>query len=149
MREYMERLRGRGELLVSDRPVEARHELAAVTEKVQKTSNRPILFTNVSGSALPVLTNIYGSRERLAEILAIEPAQFCRKWSELATTGAGGAGPLQVEADPPAGLIEGKLSELPLLTYSAKDGGPYFTSALFLANDPETGVGNLSFHRSM
>ena len=66
MRHYLERLRQRGELLVTDRPVSARHELAAITEKVQRTSNRPILFTNVSGTELPVLTNTYGSRERLA-----------------------------------------------------------------------------------
>ena len=35
MRHYLERLRQRGELLVTDRPVSARHELAAITEKVQ------------------------------------------------------------------------------------------------------------------
>ena len=84
MRHYLERLRQRGELLVTDRPVSARHELAAITEKVQRTSNRPILFTNVSGTELPVLTNTYGSRERLAGILGIGPRDFCRKWNELA-----------------------------------------------------------------
>ncbi len=146
MRNYMERLRESGELLVTDRHVEAKHELAAVTQKVQETSNRPILFTNVSGSKLPVLTNIYGSRERLADILGIEAADFCRKWTELT---AASDGELQIEVDTPADLIDCKLSDLPLLTYSARDGGPYFTSALFLAKDPETGVGNLSFHRSM
>jgi UbiD family decarboxylase len=148
MRKYMEDLRARGELLVTDRGVEAKHELAAVTQKVQQTSNKPILFTNVSGSKLPVLTNIYGSRERLADILGIEAADFCRKWSELTATGGVG-GELRIEVDTPADLIDCKLSDLPLLTYSARDGGPYFTSALFLARDPETGVGNLSFHRSM
>jgi UbiD family decarboxylase len=83
VRNYLERLRQRGELLITDRPVAARHELAAVTEKVQRTLNRPILFTNVSGTRLPVVTNVYGSRERLAEILGIGPREFCRKWSEL------------------------------------------------------------------
>lgn len=148
MRDYMERLRARGDLLVSNAKIEAKHELAAVTQKVQQTSNRPILFTNVSGSDLPVLTNIYGSRERLADILGIDAADFCRKWTELTALG-GLEGDLRVEVDMPPDLIDTKLSELPLLTYSARDGGPYFTSALFLAEDPETGVGNLSFHRSM
>jgi UbiD family decarboxylase len=76
MRQYMQRLRDRGELLVTDRPVRARHELAAVTEKVQRTVNKAILFTNVSGTRLPVLTNTYGSRERLAQILGIGPREF-------------------------------------------------------------------------
>ena len=60
MRNYMKRLQARGDLLITDTPVEARHELAAVTQKVQQTTNQPILFNNVSGSALPVLTNTYG-----------------------------------------------------------------------------------------
>ena len=148
MRHYLERLRRRGEVLVTERPVAARHELAAVTEKVQRTSNRPILFTDVSGTELPVLTNIYGSRERLAEILGIGPRDFCRKWNELTTLGALD-GPPKRSVAMPNDLVDARLSDLPLLTYSERDGGPYFTSALFLAEEPETGVPNLSFHRSM
>ena len=148
MRHYLERLRQRGELLVTDRPVAARHEVAAVTERVQRTSNRPILFTNVSGTRLPVLTNTYGSRERLAEILGIGPRDFCRKWTELASLGTS-QGPAKRNVPTPGDLIEARVSDLPLLTYSERDGGPYFTSALFLAEEPETGVPNLSFHRSM
>ena len=148
MRHHLERLRQRGELLVTDRPVSARHELAAITEKVQRTSNRPILFTNVSGTELPVLTNTYGSRERLAEILGIGPRDFCRKWNELANLGALD-GPPKRSVPMPNDLSDAKVSDLPLLTYSERDGGPYFTSALFLAEEPETGVPNLSFHRSM
>ncbi len=84
MRRYMERLRRDGEPLVVERQVEARHELAAVTDKVQRTVNKPLLFERVSGTALPVLTNIYGRRERLAGILGIAP-------TASAATGAGWA----------------------------------------------------------
>lgn len=61
-------------------------------------------------------------------------------------------------AHPPAGLVSarepgerthGKVSDLPLITTFAKDGGPYFNSAIYIAKDPETGVHNLSFHRTM
>jgi hypothetical protein len=45
--------------------------------------------------------------------------------------------------------VECRLSDLPLITYSERDAAPYFTSAMFIAREPETGVGNLSFHRSM
>ena len=148
MRNYLKRLQARGDLLVTDTPVAARHELAAVTQKVQQTTNQPILFNNVSGSALPVLTNTYGSRERLAEILGIEPHDFCRKWSELTSLGSF-EGPLKRSVPMPNDLIDCQLSDLPLITYSERDGGPYFTSALFVAEEPETGVPNLSFHRSM
>jgi UbiD family decarboxylase len=45
--------------------------------------------------------------------------------------------------------VDCRLSDLPLITYSERDAAPYFTSAMFLAKEPETGVQNLSFHRSM
>lgn len=147
MRHYMERLRARGDLMVVDREVDPAHELAAVTAAAQKRWGKAVLFTNVKGTRFPVLTNIYGSRERLAELIGIHPGDFCRQWSNLANLGAASA---QTE---PAGetpeLVECKLSDLPLITYSDRDGAPYFTSAMFMAKDPETGVGNLSFHRSM
>ena len=94
------------------------------------------------------MTNIYGSRKRLAELLGIEPDEFCHKWTEL-TTLSGYDGPLKKEVSEPSDLVECKLSDLPRLWYSARDGGPYFTSAIFVAEEPETGNPNLSFHRSM
>src|SRR5690606_28859788 len=102
------------------------------------------------GTTLPVLTNIYGTRQRLAEILGIDPENFCREWNELAniaSTRESALVPSQPAAAPT--LVDCKLSDLPLITYSEKDAAPYFTSAMFLAKDPETGVRNLSFHRSM
>ena len=95
-----------------------------------------------------MLTNTYGSRERLADILGIGPRDFCHKWNELANLGALD-GPPKRRVPMPNDLADAKVSDLPLLTYSERDGGPYFTSALFLAEEPETGVPNLSFHRSM
>jgi UbiD family decarboxylase len=45
--------------------------------------------------------------------------------------------------------VQSSRSALPLITYHEKDAGPYFTSAIFLAREPDSGVPNLSFHRSM
>lgn len=149
MREYMERLRARGELLEVRREVNAKHELAAVTQAAQRRWNKPVLFHKVTGTTLPVLTNIYGSRERLAEILGIGPLDFCREWSRLTNLGAAPDYPLKRSVPMPGDLVDCPLSELPLLTYSERDGAPYFTSAMFIAKEPETGVPNLSFHRSM
>lgn len=149
MREYLEQLRSRGELLVVECEVNAKHELAAVTQKVQQTLNKPLLFNKVTDTKFPVLTNIYGSRKRLAEILGIAPADFCRRWNDLTNLGQSFTGPYKrtvcmSDTDAPC-----KLSDLPLITYCERDGAPYFTSAVYLARDPETGVPNLSFHRSM
>lgn len=149
MRSYMESLRARGELLEVTREVDPKHELAAVTSAAHRKWDKPILFHKVKHTTLPVLTDIYGSRERLAEIIGIGPDEFCRKWNDLATEAAMREVALRPAAKPQSDLAECKLSDLPLITYSERDAAPYFTSAMFLAHEPETGVRNLSFHRSM
>ncbi|HLI11577.1 MAG TPA: UbiD family decarboxylase [Alphaproteobacteria bacterium] len=149
MRAYMERLRARGELLEVHKEVNPKHQLAAITQAAHRRWGKPILFHKVAGTSLPVLTDIYGTRERLAEILGIDPANFCRQWNTLANLAAS-RGPAFVRSEPTSDdLVDCKLSDLPLITYSERDAAPYFTSAMFLAKEPETGVGNLSFHRSM
>ena len=148
MREYMEQLRERGELVVVEREVNPKHELAAVTDAIQKKLDKPVLFENVTGTDMPVVSNIYGNRERLAEILGIEPHDFCREWSKLMDLGEF-AGPYTRDIAIPNDLVHGQMSDLPLLTYSERDGGPYFTSAIFLAKEPGADVANMSFHRSM
>ena len=149
MRTYMERLRERGELLEVHREVSPRHELAAVTQAAQNRWGKPILFHRVAGSSLPVLTNIYGSRDRLAEILGIGADNFCRQWNNLVNLAPALDEPLKAVDEPDIDLIDCRLSDLPLITYSERDAAPYFTSAMFIAKEPETGVRNLSFHRSM
>lgn len=147
MRNYIEQLRQRGDLLVVDKEVDPFHELSAVTHAAHKRWGKPILFNKVKGTKFPVVTSVYGSRERLAEIIGIKPADFCREWNNLAALGKTNESPfVHVEDDT---LIDCKLSDLPLITYSDGDGAPYFTSAMFIAKDPETGIGNLSYHRSM
>ena len=149
MREFVERLVARGDMLVVDREIDPAHELAAVTQLAQKKWGRPVTFTNVRGTRFPVVTNIYSTRERLAEVIGIKATEFCQQWSRLASLGASGIDdPLPSATELPE-YEEVRLSDLPLITYSDRDGAAYFTSAMFFARDPETGVGNLSFHRSM
>ncbi|MCW2307710.1 UbiD family decarboxylase [Rhodobium gokarnense] len=150
MREFVAKLQDRGDLLVVDREIDPAHELAAVTHHAQKAWAKAVLFTNVKGTRFPVVSNVYGTRERLAEVIDIKAEDFCRQWSNLSSLGAGTLRePLVPAGDTGIEYEEVKLSDLPLITYSDRDGGAYFTSAMFIAKDPETGVGNLSYHRSM
>lgn len=131
------------------RVVDPKHELAAVTAAAHRRWGKPILFHKVKGSKLPVLTNIYGSRERLAGIIGIDAGDFCKQWNNLAMIAAGREMPTSVPASGDIEYYDCKMSDLPLITYSERDAAPYFTSAMFLAKEPGTGIQNLSFHRSM
>lgn len=145
MRDYIAKLQERGELTVIDTPVDPKFELAAVTQRLQAKSDRVILFRNVIGADMPVVTNIYGSRSRLCEMIGADDGNFCRRWTEL-YPGDNKKKLTARKVEQPR--ISGSLSDLPQITYFEKDGGPYITSALFLAKNPENNVANLSFHRS-
>ncbi len=145
MRDYLARLRQRDELTIIDAPVDPKFELAAVTQRLQQQSDRVILFRNVTGARMPVVTNIYGSRRRLCEMIGATDGNFCRRWAEL-YPGRPEGWPASVSSEHTR--VSGSLSDLPQITYFEKDAGPYITSALYLARNPQNGVANLSFHRS-
>ncbi len=150
MRKYLEGLRRQGELLSVDREVDPRFELAGVSLKAQQDQpDHAVVFQRVRGSKLPVASNIYSSRRRICEMIGAADGNFCRRWNQLLDKVSARTEAATHQVPTPAGLSTEKLGELPLITYHGKDAGPYFTSAIYLAKDPDTGVPNLSFHRSM
>lgn len=144
MRAYIERLLAEGRVRVVEREVSGKHELAAVTQASQRESDAPILFRNVAGSRFAVASNVFGSRPRLVDMIGGKDRSFCRRWVDLMRQPA--IAPEIV--DEPADLQAVKLTELPQLTYFERDAGPYITAGVFLANEPDTGIPNLSFHRA-
>ena len=149
MREWVQALAESGDLLTVDREVDPRFELAAVTKRGQQAGNRPILFRNVTGTRLEVVTNLFADEGRLRSLLPVKEGPFAAAYARMLDAAEARVEPPTREAPPPGNLQRGQLSDLPLITYHERDAGPYFTSAIALALDPDTGVPNLSFHRAM
>ena len=145
MRAYLDSLRDAGDLHVVRREVDPKHELAAVTAAFQRQNDGAILFENVRGAAMPVVSNVYGSRRRLCALIGAPDLAFCPAWDRLMAGAPERADQQQV----PGNRRRIALSDLPQPVYFEKDAGPYITSGILLANHPETGVPNLSFHRAM
>jgi 4-hydroxybenzoate decarboxylase len=144
MRAYLDSLLAAGRVRVVDREVSGRFELAAVTARSQQDSDDVLLFRKVAGSAYPVMTNVFGSRRRLIDLLPGDAPGFCQRWTALMAAPAPPAA-ATVPEEPDLQTLE--LSDLPAITYFEKDAGPYITAGVFLARDPASGVPNLSFHR--
>ncbi|MFZ0071269.1 MAG: UbiD family decarboxylase [Xanthobacteraceae bacterium] len=144
MRAYIDQLRRAGQVREIAREVSGRHELAAVTQASQRQSDAPLLFHKVTGSRLPVMTNVFGSRARLMQMIGASDGSFCRRWIELMRRPS--LTPRIVSA--PNDLEDIRLTDLPQITYFERDGGPYLTAGVFLAREPGGGIPNLSFHRS-
>lgn len=151
MHHLLQSLESRGALRHVVRPVNPMHELAAVTRAVQRAGGEAILFENVIGSAMQVASNLFGDHRRLCDLIGAGERTFCERWIELTEAciaASPGSYTRQATPEEAHGLIEGTLADLPAITWHERDGGPYFTSAIYLANDPDSGIANLSFHRS-
>ena len=145
MRAYLDSLRAAGDLHVVRREVDPKHELAAVTAAFQERQDGAILFQNVRGASMPVVSNVYGSRRRLCALIGAPDLAFCPAWDRLLARA-----PERAELqEAPADRHGIALSDLPHVTYFERDAGPYITAGILLAEHPDTGVPNLSFHRAM
>jgi 4-hydroxybenzoate decarboxylase len=147
MRDYLAKLMERGEMHVVDREIDPKFELAAVVSRSHKTSDRPILFRRVKGTAFPVVANLYGSHARLCEMIGAPPNGFNPAWKAIIESLGGGRGTYVNRVPVPDDLRRGRLGALPQITWREKDSGAYITAGVYLAKDPETGIPNLSFAR--
>ena len=149
MRAWINRLAQSGELLTVEREVDPRFELAAVTKRAQEAGNRPLLFENVRGTGLRVATNLFADATRLRGVVGGADEPFAAAYAKVLDAAEARVEPPSTEVKAPGDLQQGRLTDLPLITYHERDAGPYFTAAIVLALDPDSGVPNLSFHRAM
>lgn len=147
-RDYVAMLKERKALHVVDREVDPFHELAAVVSASQKQSDLPILFNNVRGTGFPVIANVYGSFTRMAELIDAD-GELHSGWKKIFETLPVHSYDYVNEVPVPDDLQEGRIGDLPHITWREKDVGPYITAGVFLANAPDTGIPNLSFARCM
>lgn len=145
LRQFLEKLKSDQKLLIVDREVDPKFELNAVVRKIQSDINLPVIFNNVRGTRYPVVSNTLGNYDIIASLIGEHRSGVARKWSELTST-------MSVEQLPqfPSAAAEYEeisLRDIPHITFSEKDAGPYLTAGVITARDPDTGVVNLSYHR--
>jgi UbiD family decarboxylase len=109
-----------------------------------------VVCPRVAGFDRPVVTNVFGSRSRVADLLGTDEDGLHTRFHELASNRR----PMRVVDDGPVLAhvrtgVDLDVSALPMLTHFAQDAAPYWTSAVIVARDPATGIGNTSYHRMM
>jgi UbiD family decarboxylase len=141
LREFVKMLDEKGLLVKIERPVDVKYEMATLMKLLD---GKPVLFQNVKGFEMPAAANLCSSRELIALGLGIKRGQIIAKLAEAIDNPRE---PKVVKADDYR-EIEPDLSKLPILTHYPIDGGPYLSSAIVVARDPELGL-NASYHRMM
>ena len=138
-----------GELRKIQIPVDPRYEISAILDQICGLDAPAILFENVKGHAMPLVANLLGTRRRLALALGLEDGDLVEQML-----------PHIDETISPFKLTEENdrivftLDEtnaiqeiLPVLTHYRNDSGPYITTGITSARDPESGMVGRGLHR--
>ncbi|MCW2949675.1 MAG: menaquinone biosynthesis decarboxylase [Thermoleophilia bacterium] len=169
--EWITLLRAAGELHEITAEVSSDLEITEITDRVTKEGGPALLFSNVTGSRFPVLTNQFGSDRRLALVFGVsdidevaarieglfqlaqpargigEKLKVLGKLKQLATS----VPPKYVKRAPVQQVVhtgdDVDLDQLPILTCWPEDGGRYVTLPLVFTKDPKTGMRNVGMYR--
>jgi UbiD family decarboxylase len=147
LRDFLAALEKDGELHRVRRAVDAKFEIAAVL--LERMNGKAQWFEAVRGHDIPVVGNVFTSRDRLARALGIERARLhefvlAALTKPMAPVMHHGAAPAQeVVHDGPIDLA----TLLPVPTWFERESGPYISAGVIVAKDPETGRRNVSIAR--
>ncbi len=166
LRAFIEDLERRGQLVRVAAEVDPNQEITVIQHRVIAAKGPALLFENVKGSPYRVVSNLFGTPQRVAMACGDTPhalgerlarvvhrlmppspgnlwqgrKDLLRLWrARMRTVYRGPV--MQTQAEPP------DLNKLPVLTCWPNDGGPFFTLPLVHTTDPETGQGNLGIYR--
>ncbi|GAA0991682.1 UbiD family decarboxylase [Subtercola frigoramans] len=143
LRSFLKRCDDRGLLKRVFDTVSPEFEIAAYLAELDP--GPVVTFDSVAGSTMPVVANVLGSLERIADALGTDVSGI----QSAITEAVGSTGRLElVDVAPVQQKILGTdLSALPIPTFFEREGGPYITAGVIIARDPVTGLGNASFAR--
>ena len=132
-------------------PVRRELDITSTVFELERNGKSPvILFENVGGFDLPVVTNVAGNRRLLAVALGTTPDELPLAYRERCQNYT----PAERVDDAPWQdvVLEGDdvdLTKLPIPLHFQVDAAPYITAGQIVARDPETGVDTVGFHRLM
>ncbi len=174
LQAFIKELEKKGQLKRIDALLDVNLEIAEVTDRVSKGFGPALLFTNVHAgseqkSRFPVLTNAFGSYERMHMALEVEsldaiadsvhdfleiekPDSMIKKLKLIPKLRrVANIFPKEVQKAPCQEKVllgdEVDLNILPVLTTWPGDAGPFITLPLVITKNPETGVRNVGMYR--
>jgi UbiD family decarboxylase len=144
LRNYISQIKKSKELKVVKTKVSTKYEIAGITAKVDGLD--AVLFENIKESNFRLVANLVGTRKRFALAIGGTENNIHEKVISAIK-----------KAKPPKLISSGKFMEnksknllsMPIVTHFEKESGPFITSSIAYAKNPETGKQNSSFHRLM
>ena len=146
LRTQLEAVENWGEVLHIRKEVNPRFELPAICKKLE--AGKAVIFEKVKGYSMPVVVGLDNSRSRMARVLGTDDFGLTPRYPEAIRNPL----PPVVVKDGPVKEVKitrdiDLLKTLPVITHYEKDGGPYITAGVVIAEDKNRGVRNISYQR--
>jgi 2,5-furandicarboxylate decarboxylase 1 len=139
------------ELLRIREPVRTHLDITSLVFELERAGRSPVVvYENVEGHTMPIVTNVAGNRKLLAACLGVAPADLPTAFRERCQNYI----PCAVVTEAPwqEVVLEGDkvdLTKLPIPLHFTVDAAPYITAGQIAARDPVSGVDTTGFHRLM
>ncbi len=166
LRSFLDLLERQNDLVRIKAEVDPYLEAAEIHRRVIDRGGPALIFERVKGSRYPVVTNLFGTADRIEKAFGPKPENLVRELVKVAEsilpprprelwqrrglafdllklgTRKTARAPVTQVMDKPA-----RLDELPVLTTWQEDGGPFITLPLVYTENPLTGKHNLGMYR--
>jgi 2,5-furandicarboxylate decarboxylase 1 len=149
LRSFILDLDETGEIVKIEEELSPSFEIAAALRYLDRRIDKAILFSQVKGYTIPIVGNLFQSYRSIATALGIKESQkvideYWKRSSARIKPEIQKSGPVKEVT------LKGDidiLNVMPVLTHHEKDAGPYFSSAVTIARDPQTGIRGMGIHR--
>lgn len=144
LEEYIKNLQQEGKITTVSKSITRNLEIAGVLKTLEPT---PVLFEDVKESQFRVAGNLFCNKAQVADYFGITTEEIIPTLTKAIENRSK---PEETDKAPCQEVVEENvdLDMLPILIHNKVDGGPYISSGVVVAADPEFGQ-NLDFHRAM
>ncbi len=149
LRDFLDALPA-GELLHVTQSVQPDYYKTALALELDARQRSPVIqFDRPAGCDVPIVTNLFADRARIARIAGTDRAGFNAVFASalqnlVPAEVTGGGAPVH-EVVQTGGEMD--VQRLPINRHFEGDAGRYISSGILVCKDPDTGVRNLSFQR--
>ncbi|MCL5265441.1 MAG: menaquinone biosynthesis decarboxylase [Chloroflexi bacterium] len=172
LRDFVAFLETKGDLKRIQTEVTCDLEIAEITDRVTKSGGPALFFENVAGHDVPVITNLFGTEQRMCSALGVQrlhdlsgklqkllnltqgavPTSMMDKFKVLGDLAKiAGSAPKTVSKAPCQEVVltgdSVSLDKFPVLKSWPDDAGRFITLPLVITRDPENGTRNVGMYR--
>jgi 4-hydroxy-3-polyprenylbenzoate decarboxylase len=155
LRDFLAILETRDNLVRIRQPVQDGHEIFSILWRLTEMRGPAVVFENVAGKGIPVVSNLFGTLDRFALSCGFEPGLDIYAYRDLFLERLKPEywhKPINVTKAPCHEVViqdrDVDLTKFPILQWHPDDGGPYITLPIVITEDVRFGI-NASIYRMM